>query len=254
LYKLRQSESNFAHKGKIQVILLSSGCSFSFKEIEFTKWPEWTSDYIGAEHICVGMGSQGNGLIFKKAVHKLSELLKTVAADDILVGIMWSHPSRGEVFVDDYLNAHTTVPNDIENPRRIPDNSRSGWAMTNAEWTDKQSRHFYKYNNDEVYFMIRSLEYMLHMQWILKYHRIKYFMSTYTGRVFENLQHPSVSYLYDMLDKTHFLPVDGELDWCIEHSTTAIPNSNHPSTEQHKEFTQQVILPFLKQLYGISGE
>ena len=236
------------------MILLSSGCSFSFKETGYTKWPEWTSHALRIQHIDVGMGSQGNGLIFKKAMYKLQELLTTHAADDILVGIMWSHPSRGEVYVDNCRKIKTTVPEKTENPRPLPDNNKAGWAMTNAEWRDPISWDYYRFNSNSVYFMIRSLEYMLHLQWFLKCHGIKYFMSTYTSRVFEYTDHPSVSYLYNMLDQDYFLPVTGELEWCIDNCTTPIPDSNHPSNEQHKQFTDQVILPFLKNKYNLSGE
>ena len=42
------------------------------------------------------MGSQGNGMIARKAIWAVHEQLKTTPPEQLLVGIMWSGPSRSE--------------------------------------------------------------------------------------------------------------------------------------------------------------
>jgi hypothetical protein len=65
--------------------------------------------------------------------------------------------------------------------------------------------------------------------------------------------HPEINYLYNQIDKDYWLPIDNLQDWVtnkskFEHAT---PGDPHPSTEQHKDFTEKVILPFLLEKYSI---
>jgi hypothetical protein len=64
---------------------------------------------------------------------------------------------------------------------------------------------------------------------------------------------PEIDYLYDAIDKDYFLPVKTLQDWVTNVSTHthAREGDPHPSTEQHKDFTQQIILPFLLEKYNI---
>jgi hypothetical protein len=74
-------------------------------------------------------------------------------------------------------------------------------------------------------------------------------MTTYTGEVFHKdfVTHPEVDFLYKQINFDTFLPVDGELEWCRDFSNLEIPKNVHPSNMQHKLFTEQVIIPFLKE-------
>tara|TARA_R110002167_G_scaffold284274_1_gene489439 strand:+ start:591 stop:1598 length:1008 start_codon:yes stop_codon:yes gene_type:complete len=66
--------------------------------------------------------------------------------------------------------------------------------------------------------------------------------------------HPEVSYLYDMIDKDHWLPVRDLKNWTREESPyeQRDPNDPHPSSEQQEDFTKRVILPFILEKYNIS--
>jgi hypothetical protein len=75
-------------------------------------------------------------------------------------------------------------------------------------------------------------------------------MSTYTGDIFNKHiveKNKNVNYLYDQIDFDLFLPVVGEYEWCRDFSNLEFPikGDNHPSSEQHKVFTEKVIVPFL---------
>ena len=76
-------------------------------------------------------------------------------------------------------------------------------------------------------------------------------MTTYSSEVFpDNVKtHPELSYLYNQIDMNKFLPINGEYDWCLENMPNdfPVPNDNHPGLLQHTAFTEQVIIPFLKE-------
>jgi|TARA_R110000782_G_scaffold54044_1_gene114488 hypothetical protein len=64
---------------------------------------------------------------------------------------------------------------------------------------------------------------------------------------------PEINYLYDAIDRNYFLPIKNLGQWAKEVSIHEFAREKdpHPSTEQHKDFTQQIILPFLLEKYNI---
>ena len=67
--------------------------------------------------------------------------------------------------------------------------------------------------------------------------------------------HPEVNYLYKMIDKDTFLPVRHMHDWVNNVSEHDFPHKGdpHPDSEQHKDFVDQIILPFILEKYNISS-
>jgi hypothetical protein len=64
--------------------------------------------------------------------------------------------------------------------------------------------------------------------------------------------HPDVNYLWDAIDWDSFLPVKNEWDWLKENVDanldSRIGTSNpHPTTEMNQLFTNEVIIPYLKE-------
>ena len=49
-----------------------------------------------------------------------------------------------------------------------------------------------------------------------------------------------LEHLKDLVNWDKFLPIRGMYEWCDGCAGTA----DHPSTEQHEQFTREVILPF----------
>ena len=79
-------------------------------------------------------------------------------------------------------------------------------------------------------------------------------------RHFAYLNNPEINYLYNEIDKNHWLPINNLQDWVTNVSKfkhrdidpdTGLPRDPHPSTEQHKDFVNQIILPFLLEKYNI---
>jgi hypothetical protein len=215
-------------------------------------WPAQLASILDTEyvHMSTAMGSQGNGLISRRILYRVLEELKTTKAEDMLVGIMWSGPSRHDFFHTEKVN-FGVITHCIENPTKFVKDTPGNWAILNHNWENTYARTYYKNFYDVIGSFIYTLEHILRIQWFLKMHNIKYFMATYTGEVFpaEYMCHLEVNYLYEQIDMSKFLPVVGEYEWCLEHLPNDFiePENNHPSNIQHKVFTEQVIIPFLKE-------
>jgi hypothetical protein len=237
-------------------ILLSSGCSFTF---EPWNWPTFVANTMDWELLNVGMASTGNGLISKKIIYNVNKLLKTKNPKDIIVGVMWSGFDRHEFHVDKQLYIENTN-GWSQNPTSITEGNKN-WVITNIHWQNRHSKIWYENLHTSVGAMIITIEHILRTQWFLEKVGVKYFMSTYldifnyfgADRVVSN---PEVKYLYDMIDFTKFLPVSGCHEWVKKHyefdGGFNPPNDNgvvgmHPTEFGHKKFTEQVIVPFIKE-------
>ena len=244
--------------GQELTILLTSGCSFSeCKSPWIDTWPRQLEQIIkptAAYH--EGVGAQGNGMISREIIWRASQLLEH--KDQLLVGIMWSGPDRHEVLlpvkklpknVD--FGAPVLGEDKFYNPYNWIEGTTAKWLILNKLSNTQISKEFYSNVHNGWLAQILAIEHILRVQWFLKLHNIRYFMSTYTDQVFfdQYCNHPDVKYLYDQIDFDMFLPVAGEYEWCRDHSGLEFPvkGDRHPSSEQHKLFAEQVILPFLKE-------
>ena len=225
-------------------VLLTGGCSFSDAIRPGTDtWPIHLSNYLKEyKHVHTGMGSQGNGLISRKILYNLLDILESHSPADVLVGIMWSSPERYEHFSNDYQVG--VMQNFRENPTNFT-GGQGAWKHLTPNLEDDLSSMYYKYWQNELLSLVQTYEHILRVQWFLKLHNIKYFM-TFAFNVFKNHTNPECKYLYNEIDWTRFLPVNSQLHWCKLNSNYEFLDAKHPSSEQHLEFTQQVILPFLK--------
>lgn len=196
------------------------------------------------------MSSQGNGLISRSIIYQVSELLKTTPSENILVGVMWSGPTRHEIFNSENFNFSQNFDGWIENPTKFILSNAKNWIILNYHWTNNISQTYYKKIHSTVGSYIISFEHILRLQWFLKLHKIKFFMSTYTSEVFSKdmITNEDAKHLYDQIDFSYFLPIEGEYEWCRDYSGLDFPNldDNHPGEEQHQQFTNLVIVPFLK--------
>lgn len=236
-------------------LLISSGCSFSeCISTHIDTWPRHLAralpDY---KHISGAMGSQGNGLISRSIIYHVSRALIAIPPEDILVGIAWSGPDRHDFYSDGDLPSYLGPNKDgwMENPTRFNKSAQRKWVILNHNWTNKFAKDYYSTFHSDIGSMIYTLEHMLRVQWFLTLKNIKYFMTTYTSEVFSESckDHPDLKSLYEQIDFDNFLPIKGIYEWCRDYSNLSFlsPGDFHPSPEQHKLFTEQVILPFLKE-------
>ena len=114
--------------------------------------------------------------------------------------------------------------------------------------------------HSEIGASISSIEHILRTQYFLQRHNIKYF---FTNFVDENIvsdflkTHPEIEYLYKLIDQEYYLPVSSEFTWCVQNTKYShlwhnpkLPHWEHPATRMHKEFVDQVIVPWLKEKYA----
>lgn len=234
-------------------ILITSGCSFSDpKSIYPMTWPNQLSEFLGDEYesIHTGRSSQGNGLISRKLIYTVQKALENnTNPNDILVGIMWSGPNRYDFHNDSdvYKEIKPELPT-IENPTGFVDDKKN-WIIFNHHWNTVNCQTYYKNFTDPVFCQLTTIEHILRTQWFLERNNIKYFMSMHMDTVLskELITHPEISYLYKQINFNTFLPIDSQLEWCTKYSNLDLPDNMHPSTEQNKKFTDDVIIPFLKE-------
>lgn len=255
-------------------VLITSGCSFTEskyinEESKATKtWAYQLGKYLSLNYnyrfINKALGSQGNGLISRGVLYQVTEELKTKNSEDILVGVMWSGVDRFDYRCEypelTEFSINGTHNGWMENPTGFIDKLEKKWIILNQHWTDgiqdklnKEADLYYRHFHDIIGSYIYSLEHMLRLQYFLKNNNIKYFFTIYQDHVFDPkyVNHNEVNYLFNLLDKQHFLPVSSEYTWCIErgvdveHWINPHPH-NHPSSTHHKYFTDEIIIPWLK--------
>lgn len=188
------------------------------------------------------MGCQGNGLISRGIIYEVSEQLKTCDPADLLVGVVWSGPGRHDFYLESERHINSLKQNTegwMKNPAGFIPNLNN-WIILNHHWNDYYSKMYYKNFHSELGQYITTIEHILRTQWFLEKHNIKYFMSTFTSNVLPKKLHyeSSTAHLYEQIDFTSFLPIDGIAEW-------AGTIHEHPSTEQHKQLAEQVIMPFI---------
>lgn len=232
-------------------ILVTSGCSFSDPTSAFTTWPLQLATSLNDCHsIHLGRASQGNGIISRKLIHTVYELLKQHDASDLLVGVMWSAPVRYDFYNENPLYKNIKPEfSTIENPTGFVNDDKN-WIIFNHHWEDTiNCQLYYKNFHDPIFGQLVTMEHILRTQWFLEKHNIKYFMSTYTNEVFSEMfiHHPEIEYLYKQINFNTFLPTEGQFEWCKKYSNLELPKNLHPSTEQNKKFTDEVIITFLKE-------
>jgi len=254
-------------------ILITSGCSFSeCIGIHTNTWPRHLyntlQSYNFTKHISSAMGSQGNGLISRGIIYNVSKALEQYHHDDILVGVMWSDSNRMDYRCSNpKLLSWGTKNTDgwIENPTSFVNNAEKHWVILNHAWINNtEAAAYYKNFFDHVGMSIYSIEHILRTQYYLKTKNVKYFFTNFVdnniidsesndAKIFKD----ELDYLFNEIDQSQYLPVNSEHSWLYNHSKTKeqfIKNHMynnrlsmwiHPNSEQHQEFTDQVILPWL---------
>lgn len=247
--------------------LITSGCSFTYTNLNHIHtWPRHLANYLNDyEMINHARGSQGNGLISKSVIYEVDNQLRSgVDNKNILVGVMWSGPDRHEYKTKDpsLLPYNTKLEEDSSNLTNFIKNKKKDWVILSAYWGEEKtqppfnrndSRLYYTYFHDLISSRIQTLEHMLRTQWYLEKNHINYFFTTYTDYVLENsfMQDEEIKYLYEMLNFDQFLPVTSIWSWLyknkifLEDLPINEKQIEHPSSRQHKEFTNKVIIPWL---------
>jgi hypothetical protein len=233
--------------------LIATGCSFTQVPTADVSWPVHLRDYLN--HIeCtyfLGQGAAGNGIISRRTIYHTLKAMKSYDTNDILVGIMWSGADR-----HDFYQANPNITfNNFEggefycNPVRVAEDYN--YYILNNHWDDEATLMYYKHFYDSINSYIITLEHILRTQMFLQKYNIPYFMTEYSFDVLPRdpniINNPDIKYLYDMIDRSYWLPIDNMWQYATDSGIPfARPPDPHPSTEHHKKFTEEVILSYLQ--------
>jgi hypothetical protein len=238
-------------------LLLTSGCSFTDT---LDSWPNHLSKKLNFNLDNIAFASQGNGLISRKLIYKINQIPKSILnQNDIIVGVMWSGIDRAERFIDSkgdqYFVTNLSKP---ENVTSVVPGYRN-WRLMIPDWVKYEDcKLHYEVFNNKISSKIYTIEHILRTQWFLEKHNIKYFMSTYMD-IFKDKnnsnEYPDVKYLYNMIDFSKFLPINGCFEWVKEHYPKEFRGINkngditdfHPTNFGQEKFTDEVIIPYLKE-------
>ena len=231
--------------------IITAGCSFTQypQNPKFSNWPGHLSNYLGCEHNSkfIGKMSADNSYIANITLYTLSSIDKN-DYDKILLGVMWSGINRMSCFLQEEPDSYHRF--EVEgNPVGYIDKK---YYFMSPHWNDELSVIYYKHYYDEIGSIIMSIKNMLLVQNFCKINNIKYFFTEYSyDCVSRNIliKHPEVKFLYEQLDKSNFLPVTDMSDWIDNNTSLSYePNDRHPTTEMSKQFTENVIIPHLKNM------
>jgi len=243
--------------------IITSGCSFSDISNHYT-WPLHLSNSYGISCNHIALGSQGNGLIARKAVYAVQQALQQgYKPEEILVGIMWSGPNRHDMY---FKNMSSQLENNdywMNNPTHVVDNDPGGWLIMNYHWTEKTSKLYYTYLHDFVHHKILTYEKILWVQNYFDNLGVKYFMTDYMIDMLdsEDESNPNVTWLNEMIDRTNWLPVKGMYEWCRLYwgekdfpiidvtqpdGTILEVQDFHPQPQMHVRFVKEIVLKYIK--------
>lgn len=244
--------------------IITSGCSFT-DVVNNTNWPLHLGNSYDVPGDHVGLGSQGNGLIARKAVYAVQTALQQgYKPEEILVGIMWSGADRHEMYFTNLSHQLENTDCWRFNPTHVVENDPGGWLIMNHHWTERLNKIYYTHLHDHVNQRVMTLEKILWVQNYFDNLGIKYFMTDfmtdhYTEQDYVN---PNITWLEKLVDKTNWLPVKSMHEWCYTiWSDEDFPILNitqpngevlevrdyHPNAEMNKVFVKNIILPFLRE-------
>lgn len=236
-------------------VLVTAGCSFSEcvnwyenHNSDNRTWPVWLAEKLSVPHWPEGLGSQGNGMISRRAQYRIEQLLTTHEAQDLLVGIMWSGRDRFEFYFQDSVNFPSNIDNWMRNPCSFVEGDPGGWIIVNPHWKHDYNAPWYRYYYNELASQIYTLEHILNLQRYLQLKNIRYFMTTNTGSTFAQDQkdNPNIEWLWNQITWDRFLPVTGEYEWVNNHYANEDVKNFHPHSWQHQKFVEEVIWPWLE--------
>jgi len=262
-------------------LTIASGCSFSDTEFweSYTTWPKQLPDQLGIdEWVNEGRGGQANNMIRMRVIHAVEKALKTYSPQDLLVGVMWSGPDRSGIYYHkDSLEDEPTGKVWIDSYKFIDDETDGVWkpfilGHSNVS-NGKLDKLYYKNFHDSTGSLVDTLHDIHYTQLYLESKGIRYFMSNawnifefrwdnwgfYKGNLEDYinknigrhhvLNHPDLKWIADTIDWNKFLPVEGMWEWCQQYRPERDNEvDHHPTKEEHREFTKQIILPFVEKL------
>jgi len=270
------------NKSPEQKYLVAGGCSFTSNMLNVS-WPESVCSKMNMVGMNTGIPAIGNNLILMNVLHVLQRMIESgIGADEIVVGVMWSHADRAEYYREDHRDDILPQGKAVPSVVKFVEGSDGHWvpfSPTNVGWIsqnldDPNSNLYPEYTRRyvdlgrimlEEFFLtdvsrvVNTMKSILTLQEFLKRNNIKYFFAKYIDDAFvkSSWEHPEVNWLVKLIDWDSFIP-SGEFEWCFDNTDLPFKEQlafgrerdrnspSHPTPEQHDIYAEQVIVPRLK--------
>tara|TARA_B100000073_G_scaffold241606_1_gene202617 strand:- start:747 stop:1637 length:891 start_codon:yes stop_codon:yes gene_type:complete len=243
-------ELEIPEKREDQKYLVVGGCSFTCQD--GNSWPEATSRTLDMVCINTAHVGVGNSTIFSSTMRYLQQMLESgIPADDIIVGVMWSHADRFEYMRESHRESIQRKRKPVAMIKKVDVSDSDwvqwtpavlGWVKLSAEeqksssalqgmppitFPEKQKTEWVQYGEmmlNEFYKTdpsraINSLNYVLNMQNFLKANNIKYVFARFTENCLlpDTYHHPEVVWQTKLIDWDKFLS-GGCYEWCFDNT------------------------------------
>lgn len=268
--------------------IITSGCSFSEANTPWV-WPLQLETYIKKLNDSVkfdhrGMGSQGQELIQKKAVHAIEQALdEGYKPEELCMFVMWTSNDRKSFYVDnpDFIKTLAdnwakskqgwqyqlaNLNNELEDEavivtkgavnNRVPYNKKGGWLITSCHVADdiQMMRDYFmmSLHGNSLAATHLSLENIIFLQTYCKAKNIKLYQQVTIPYTFEDFEthkdHQIIKYLYKQLDHNTFISKQSIYEYLINNPEyfKDYPTDVHPNGLGHRIWLNEVMLPHLE--------
>lgn len=260
-------------------VLLTAGCSFSEPGSEWgNTWPDYLAKHY-KHHIGLGKGGVGNGYISRAVIYGVYQNQPDVVA------IMWSSWDRIDLRIENPDVSHITGAKETYNKKQGADwpkypvhwtdldpkiqseieqeiprlkrylqdpyyYVRRGFTE-NKYWTNirnmldskQYAKAYFTLFEDELSKQIYSLEHILRTKWFLDSKNIPYVMM---GMDDNALNFTNTEETQHLIAQLAGILSPSMVSYCMKNWGTDSFFDDHPTTLQHKKYTEQIILPYME--------
>lgn len=261
--------------------LITSGCSLSetisyYKEKKLATWPIYLNKYIKPEKfLSLGLGSIGNELIAKKAIHGCEQLLKNYKPEEILCAISWSGIFRHNRIVEkkSFLSEKFRgIKKKVITEE--PDNMTWKYQFSNYEnlvideeafsiiyfnqWKDiKELDYYYGIFENQINCLENTMTQIHYIESYCVSKGINYIWTTIDNEYFckdmtaiktrKYMDHWSLKHLFDRLQHSPNRLKYSISNWVSINSPENMRKDYiHPDSEGHKKYFDEIMLPHLE--------
>ena len=250
----------------------------SFVERSGITWPTHLVEHDEyCEGINVAYGGVSNKFIRMATMWGVNHMIEWgVSTKDMLVVVSWSGPSRSSLYTDEDDTHLFKKYGGFKLDTKFTMSTKSDdytYMPLCSPWDNPTNETYYNEIENERNSIIDTLHDILSLQQFLKNRGINYMMTTSwniidipydTWNLIHNdpmdssigtcdkLNLPEYSWIKDMIDWGKFIPIKGQWEWTNKmfEGRGSDPNSHHPLEHEHKDFANNIVIPFLKKLYG----
>ena len=249
--------------------LVTAGCSFSEHLNMFSEnrcWPGFVKDIATPSfNLNLGAGSAGNDIISKRAIYGCYRALQSHPGEDTVLIVMWSGLARKGFLTDNHTNKLTAnVMRNLSNNQLFLQGSDyenneiyetvPSWVWFNPHFGDPAITKWYEDYDNSLQQLEATLWNMLAVQSFCESKGIKYFWMTMNNDMQDNIDRMDktvhslhTKHLVNLINHDNRIHHEGMYEWTRRKLPAAFTEDGmHPDPNAHCQFTQCVIIPYLR--------